>query len=219
MPPWAAGNAAGGLGGGMPSLPSQAAPAAAQALASQGQNGDNMVAHINPAEAMMLRAAGGSGTINPRTGLPQFDNPSLVPLMSQAPGGNLFGSRFGAVPSWALQPYQLGMQPSSFPTPGVAGQPLSGTAGTAATAPKATALPAGSLSATIPATAAAPGTPGSLTASPAYMAQGPGQLTGQLTQAQLAAQAAYLALYPQMARYMPAFSTTYTAPIYGGTGR
>ena len=41
-------------------------------LASQGRGGDTMLAHINPREAAMLKAAGGSGTINPSTGLPEF---------------------------------------------------------------------------------------------------------------------------------------------------
>ncbi|PKN20880.1 MAG: hypothetical protein CVU71_03625 [Deltaproteobacteria bacterium HGW-Deltaproteobacteria-6] len=42
------------------------------AIASKGQNGDTMLAHINTAEASLLKALGGSGTVNPRTGLPQF---------------------------------------------------------------------------------------------------------------------------------------------------
>jgi len=42
------------------------------AMAHFGRNGDTMLAHINPAEARMLRKHGGSGTINPRTGLPEF---------------------------------------------------------------------------------------------------------------------------------------------------
>jgi hypothetical protein len=37
-----------------------------------GRNGDSMLAHITPQEAMMLRREGGSGTINPYTGLPEF---------------------------------------------------------------------------------------------------------------------------------------------------
>lgn len=44
----------------------------AQMLAAQGRNGDTMLAHITPAEARMLRRQGGSGTINPVTGLPEF---------------------------------------------------------------------------------------------------------------------------------------------------
>lgn len=38
----------------------------------KGRNGDTILAHINPIEAIMLKKAGGSGTINPKTGLPEF---------------------------------------------------------------------------------------------------------------------------------------------------
>lgn len=41
-------------------------------LASRGQHGDTMIAHINPAEAVALKRMGGAGTINPKTGLRQF---------------------------------------------------------------------------------------------------------------------------------------------------
>jgi len=44
----------------------------AQELQSKGRNGDTMLAHINPQEAAMLKAMGGSGTINPDTGLPEY---------------------------------------------------------------------------------------------------------------------------------------------------
>ncbi len=42
------------------------------AAAAQGRHGDTMIAHINPREAAMLKAMGGAGTINPKTGLPEF---------------------------------------------------------------------------------------------------------------------------------------------------
>lgn len=45
---------------------------AAQYLASQGRNGDTMLAHIRPEEAELLKSMGGSGTINPQTGLPEY---------------------------------------------------------------------------------------------------------------------------------------------------
>jgi hypothetical protein len=45
---------------------------AAQLVASRGRYGDTMLAHITPAEARMLKARGGSGTINPETGLPEY---------------------------------------------------------------------------------------------------------------------------------------------------
>lgn len=56
-------------------------------LASQGRDGDTMLAHINPREAAMLKAAGGSGTTNPKTGLPEF---------SDGLGGGFGGSATGA---------------------------------------------------------------------------------------------------------------------------
>lgn len=43
-----------------------------QYLASKGRGGDRILAHITPEEAEMLRSRGGSGTINPATGLPEF---------------------------------------------------------------------------------------------------------------------------------------------------
>lgn len=45
---------------------------AAQLVAGRGRYGDTMLAHITPAEARLLRSRGGSGTINPETGLPEF---------------------------------------------------------------------------------------------------------------------------------------------------
>lgn len=45
---------------------------AARKLQAAGRGGDTMLAHINPREAAMLRRAGGSGTVNPATGLPEY---------------------------------------------------------------------------------------------------------------------------------------------------
>lgn len=45
---------------------------AAHKLAAMGRHGDTQLAHINPEEARMLKQAGGSGTINPRTGLHEY---------------------------------------------------------------------------------------------------------------------------------------------------
>jgi hypothetical protein len=63
-------------------------------LASKGRYGDTMLAHINPQEAALLKARGGSGTINPQTGLREFfggvdfnayQKPSQdAPVLSQA---------------------------------------------------------------------------------------------------------------------------------------
>jgi hypothetical protein len=42
------------------------------AIASKGRMGDTILAHINPTEAALLKSIGGSGTVNPYTGLPEF---------------------------------------------------------------------------------------------------------------------------------------------------
>jgi hypothetical protein len=44
----------------------------AQLIRSQGRGRDTVLAHITPREAALLKASGGSGTINPMTGLPEF---------------------------------------------------------------------------------------------------------------------------------------------------
>ena len=64
-----------------------------KAIANYGRNGDTMLAHITPAEARMLRRRGGSGTINPKTGLPEFFN-----LFKEI--GNAFKSIGNAVKSF-----------------------------------------------------------------------------------------------------------------------
>lgn len=74
-------------------------------LASQGRFGDNMVARISPQQADMLRARGGAGTINPRTGLREYFNlwKTLAPIVGAVAGAFLpFGSVIGpAVGSFA----------------------------------------------------------------------------------------------------------------------
>jgi hypothetical protein len=45
---------------------------AGRRLASKGRGGDSELAHVNPREAEMLRRAGGSGGINPATGLREY---------------------------------------------------------------------------------------------------------------------------------------------------
>lgn len=174
-----------------------------KALAARGVGGDNHIVHVNSQEEAMLKAMGGSGTVNPRTGLRQFnqvgpggasggqgglggangdalggddhggppgghdgggsgagaggghtgnnhtvDNPqqpvvqqptmpavqqpvtlpaapppniATTPMMSQTASANLIGNRFGAMPGWATQPYQIGTAPTSYP---VGGQPF-----------------------------------------------------------------------------------------------
>ena len=47
-------------------------PALAQVIQSKGRGPDTILAHITPKEAEKLKRAGGAGTINPDTGLPEF---------------------------------------------------------------------------------------------------------------------------------------------------
>lgn len=44
----------------------------AEIIRRQGEGEDTILAHINPVEAAILKSMGGGGTINPKTGLPQF---------------------------------------------------------------------------------------------------------------------------------------------------
>jgi hypothetical protein len=46
----------------------------ARLLQDKGRNGDTILAHINPREAALLREQGGSGEINPETGLMEFED-------------------------------------------------------------------------------------------------------------------------------------------------
>ena len=56
----------------------------AQELPKYGRYGDSIVAHINPQEAALLKAMGGSGTINPDTGLPEYFIKSITQPFVQA---------------------------------------------------------------------------------------------------------------------------------------
>jgi len=74
-----------------------------QNLASKGRGGDTMLAHINPQEAALLKAHGGSGTINPDTGLPEFlmmvmpDGSSQHWMPKYEPGVSQKGPSFGSI--------------------------------------------------------------------------------------------------------------------------
>ena len=77
-------------------------PALAEMLRAKGRGKDTMLAHITPKEAALLKRRGGSGSVNPDTGLPEFEDsgsydfssPEPVSptydVVSSAPGGNTF---------------------------------------------------------------------------------------------------------------------------------
>ena len=49
-------------------------PALAQMLRAKGRGKDTMLAHITPKEAALLKRRGGSGSVNPDTGLPEYED-------------------------------------------------------------------------------------------------------------------------------------------------
>lgn len=57
--------------------PVSGAKALAAALARAGRGNDTMLAHISPREARMLKRAGGSGRVNPNTGIIEFDDSGM----------------------------------------------------------------------------------------------------------------------------------------------
>ena len=70
------------------------------AISSQGRYGDTMLAHINTSEAALLQSMGGSGTVNPMTGLPEFfDFSSFVNIITGGVYGAVTGN-WGGTKSW-----------------------------------------------------------------------------------------------------------------------
>ena len=66
---------------------------AAEQLRERGRGDDTILAHINPQEAGILKLLGGSGTINPHTGLPEF---GMFSFLSDIP---IVGDVYDAVSS------------------------------------------------------------------------------------------------------------------------
>ena len=54
-------------------MKTSAVEAALEIIRKQGRNGDTELAHVNPREKAILKALGGAGTRNPRTGLLQYE--------------------------------------------------------------------------------------------------------------------------------------------------
>ena len=129
-----------GMGGAPMAMAQGGLADAAAYMASQGRNGDTMLAHITPQEAQMLQSQGGAGTINPVTGLPEFflkkvfrgikkavkSVANVVKKALQSPIGRILGTIALAT---VLGPTAIGM--------------TLGSAGTAALASGATTLMAG----------------------------------------------------------------------------
>ena len=61
---------------------------AKEVLSLQGRRGDTELAHVNKREAALLKAQGGSGTINTNTGMPEFYDGYDVDPYGGFPGGD-----------------------------------------------------------------------------------------------------------------------------------
>jgi hypothetical protein len=76
----------------------------AELLRQMGRGPDTMLAHITPEEAQMLLESGGSGKINPQTGLPEFQPDYNYDVEAQE--GGLYGD-----------PYDIGFGTGEFAPP------------------------------------------------------------------------------------------------------
>jgi hypothetical protein len=66
---------------------------AAAKLQQYGRNGDTLLAHITPEEAGLLKQLGGSGTTNPKTGLPEYFIGNIVSSVVGGIGGVISGGK------------------------------------------------------------------------------------------------------------------------------
>jgi hypothetical protein len=101
-----------------------------------GRHGDTMLAHINPREADMLKRMGGSGSINPNTGLPEYKFSLknflkiaapiainfLAPGLGSAIGSAILGTGASALATGALGSAIIGGATSAL----TGGDPLKG---------------------------------------------------------------------------------------------
>jgi len=76
---------------------------AAAKLQQYGRNGDTMLAHITPSEAGLLKRLGGSGTTNPKTGLPEYFLGNIVSSVVGGIGGVISGGKASDAASAAAQ--------------------------------------------------------------------------------------------------------------------
>ena len=130
----------------------------AEMIRQQGRGRDKILAHITPDEARLLKQRGGSGTINPTTGLPEFQEEYVsgydLPEMDTGMGApTSFDVGPGELPSdvyaqtfpqesypQAVIPPMAPQAPAYTPTPATTG-PYNGFPMPVPTAPPAAAVP------------------------------------------------------------------------------
>jgi hypothetical protein len=95
--------------------------ALAEMLRRQGRGQDTILAHITPQEAALLKSRGGAGTINPDTGLPEFQEDY---------GDDYSGVDLGVYSQPVSQPSIQSLD--IMPTPETGGEPVTPTYGTVA---------------------------------------------------------------------------------------
>ena len=91
----------------------------ARLLQDKGRNGDTILAHINPREAALLREHGGSGEINPETGLMEFADEEAGFEAYQAPDTSAAEPGFEAYKDPEITPkaptyYEVGQKPQDI---------------------------------------------------------------------------------------------------------
>ena len=87
--------------------------ALAEMLRRQGRGQDTILAHITPQEAALLKSRGGAGTMNPATGLPEFQNEFEYSYNVPEDGGYGMESETPAIP---ISTQRVGDQGTFFPT-------------------------------------------------------------------------------------------------------
>jgi hypothetical protein len=80
-------------------MKTSAVEAALEIIRKQGRNGDTELAHVNPREKAILKALGGAGTRNPRTGLLQYEVSGGNNSQGSSGNGDFGGSMGGYLES------------------------------------------------------------------------------------------------------------------------
>jgi hypothetical protein len=85
-------------------MKTSAVEAALEIIRKQGRNGDTELAHVNPREKAILKALGGAGTRNPRTGLLQYEVSGGNNSQGSSGNGDFGGSMGGYLESASAGP-------------------------------------------------------------------------------------------------------------------
>jgi hypothetical protein len=103
-------------------------PAIAKILESKGRNRDKILAHINEDEAELLRMHGGSGTINPETGLMEFYDDNVYSGFTESGGTYYNPEYYTPTAEGTAAPIETSFpsyQPSAAPSAAASPAPLS----------------------------------------------------------------------------------------------